>query len=68
MIKEFAMMAAFCIAFLAGIFLSVYWLSSSQCTAIADQMGLKSSYSLLTECMVEHKGKWLPLKAVRSLE
>ena len=37
------------------------WLSSASCDKIAEQMGLPHQWSILTECMIQVDGTWLPL-------
>lgn len=54
-------------AVLIGAGVGGYALASWSCSSRAETMGIKHTFGLAQGCMVEWKGQWVPLSAVRAL-
>ena len=67
--------SVFILPLIAGLILSVVFVfigesfSSSSCSARADILQFKSTYSFFAGCMIEYKpNKWIPLSQFRVIE
>ena len=52
---------------LSAVFGIVYTFESTRCASIGSSMQVDSRYGILTDCMVNINGKWVPLANYRVL-
>lgn len=62
-----ASLVAFAAVVAGAIYVSAL-LDGYVCKVKSTQMGKEWQYSLLTDCMIKHKGEWVPLHSYRVLD
>jgi hypothetical protein len=46
---------------------SALWIAEARCTSRAEMMRTSHQWSILTGCMINHDGQWVPLRNYRKI-
>lgn len=66
--RGFLLIELLIILCIVGILIASAVMPSVTCENTAKEMGLEWRWGWTTSCMVKHKGQWMPLKSVRSVD